>query len=137
MQPDQLPPPRTVEPCIEANLQPNEGLSTQGPMSSRLQGKTKAMLETRFTASSHPPPSIYNSVSLGSGRYSGGRTEYHGFLQQALTSKPPEGENCNGIIIVHHIKGLHVCIVSEAVPRNRQLQGSSIQCGPSIDEVLV
>ena len=30
-----------------------------------------------------------------------------------------QGENCNGIIIVHNIKGLHVCIVSEAALRNR------------------
>ena len=90
------------------------------------------MLETQFTASSHPPPSIYNSVSLGS---KAGQNIMVSQGKRSLQSH--QGENCNGIIIVHHIKGLHVCIVSEAVLRNRQLQGSSIQCGPSIDEVLV
>ena len=90
------------------------------------------MFETQFTASSHPPPSIYNPVSLGS---KAGQNIMVPHGKRSLQSH--QGENCNGIIIVHHIKGLHVCIVSEAVLRNRQLQGSSIQVGPSIDEVLV
>ena len=135
MQPDQLPPARPVEPCIEANLQPNEGLSTQGPMSSWLQGKTKAMLETQFTASSTRLLPFTTLSRQGRADTAAGQNIMVSQGKRSLQSH--QGENCNGIIIVHHIKGLHVCIVSEAVLRNRQLQGSSIQCGPSIDEVLM
>ena len=134
MQPDHLPPPCPVEPRIEANLQPNEGLSTQGPMSSWLQEKTKTF-ETPFTASSTRLLPFTTLSRWGRADTAAGQNIMVSHGKHSLQSH--QGENCNSIIIVHHIKGLHVCIVSEAVLRNRQLQGSSIQVGPSIDEVLV
>ena len=140
MQPDQLPPARPVEPRIEANLQPNEGLSTQGPMSSWI---LKVGCRERQRQCWRPsllplPTRLLPFTTLSRwGRADTAAGQNIMVSQGKHSLQSHQGENCNGIIIVHHIKGLHVCIVSEAVLRNRQLQGSSIQVGPSIDEVLM